>query len=572
MKTKFILPVLVASLLYFELEAQQSSSFYYYNGKKIPLSISDNKFYVENDKLGLKFDTLKFSVKSKATGMIVTGKNKSIDCKTELEKLKRDKKVSSIQPVVDNGKEIPISGEFYVRLKYEKDTTELKKLVVENVCSNLQKVDLMPFWYSIKTSIASKRNALAMANYFYETGLFARVDPGFMLDLKPNCSTEPKFNEQWGLNTAVAGEYDINICQAWTITKGSSSVLVAVYDSGIDTVGSEFTGRLHNKAFCSQYLFNYPFYNSGWSEHGTNVASVIAANENNSQLVGVAPNVKLMNVTHSFGYVENATTHHAKGISWAWRNGAHIINNSWGDSGGSEYESLKSEILEDAIDSALVHGRGGLGTILVFSAGNYNNNFVEYPGSYSPEILVVGASNRQSQRTLFPTLGTGSSYGTGLDLIAPGRDIPVVSKGNVYSIVNGTSFAAPHVAGVAALILSIAPNLTRQEVVNIIEKTAQKTGGYNYQTNAGHPNGTWNQEVGHGLLDAYAALQLANCNTTLYINNTNYTGTNNQVKACKVEFNNSTVTNGSKLNVLIGKEATLNGGFEVQLGAELDIK
>ncbi|MDX2196916.1 MAG: S8 family serine peptidase [Cytophagales bacterium] len=405
------------------------------------------------------------------------------------------------------------------------DSAKLKKLALDNGCNNLKKVELMPLWYALKVDVNSTGNALEMANLFYETGLFARVDPGFMLDFKPACSTEPNFNEQWGLNTNVAGEYDINLCQAWAITKGSPNVIVAVYDSGIDTTGTEFMGRLHHKSFDSQYLFNYVYYRNdlGNKDHGTNVASVIAANENNSLMVGVAPNVKLMNISHSFGFPENATVHHAKDISFAWRNGAHIINNSWGDEGGNQYDNLHSEILEDAIDSALVHGRGGLGTIIVFSSGNFNQSTVEYPGSYRPELLVVGASNRQGQRAIFPEPNRASSYGSGLDLVAPGLGIPVVNKGNVYvSSINGTSFAAPHVSGVAALVLSRNPQLSRQQVTDIIELTALKVGGYNYQNTVGRPYGTWHNEVGYGLLDAHAAVANATCPPTLYYQNTTF--------------------------------------------------
>ena len=89
---------------------------------------------------------------------------------------------------------------------------------------------------------------------------------------------------------------------------------------------------------------------------------------------------------------------------------------------------------------------------------------------------------------------------------------------------NGTSAAAPHVAGVAALILSINPTLTGQQVRNIIESTAQKIGGYNYQITAGRPNGTWHQEMGYGLVNAHAAAQAA-CATTFNLTNQTVTTT-----------------------------------------------
>lgn len=575
MKPKFIILLLSIALLYLDAEAQEYNSFYYHKGKKVPLTISDQKFYIPHTLSDSRVDTSKFGLSMKGNGFIVSSKHKSkADCNSEIERLKKNKKVNSIQPVIENGIEIPLSGEFYVRLKTEKDTTKLKKLATNNGCVNLKKVELMPFWYSLKTNIDSKGNALEMANYFYETGLFSKVDPGFMLDFKTECSSEPKFNEQWGLQTNVSGEYDINLCEAWTITKGSPSVLVAVYDSGIDTTGIEFTGRLHNKSFDSEYLFNYVFYRDflGNKDHGTNVASVIAANENNNLMVGVAPNVKLMNISHSFRFIENATVHHAKGISFAWRNGAHIINNSWGDNGNSDERAfIESEILEDAIDSAMVHGRGGLGTIVIFASGNSNQNFVNYPASYSPELLVVGASNRQGQRAIF-NQGKSSCYGSGLDIIAPGLNLPVVSKNNIYTLSGGTSFAAPHVSGVVALMLSVAPNLSRADVVSIIERTAQKTGGYNYQPNSTHPNGTWHEEVGHGLLDANAAvLEAQYCALPVVFNNQTVIA-NTIINGCNITSQNVTIQNNSKLVLDATNSTTIVKDFEVKLGSQLEIK
>jgi subtilisin family serine protease len=142
--------------------------------------------------------------------------------------------------------------------------------------------------------------------------------------------------------------------------------------------------------------------------------------------------------------------------------------------------------------------------------------------------------------------------------------------GNYTQNFNGTSSACPHVAAVAALILSINPQLTVQQVNNIIEFTAQKVGGYNYQTTAGRGNGTWHNEMGYGLIDANAALLKAFCQTTT-INNNTY-NSNSTINGCKVILNNVKVQNGAKLTVNANQDVTVNPEFEVTLGSELQIK
>ena len=111
----------------------------------------------------------------------------------------------------------------------------------------------------------------------------------------------------------------------------------------------------------------------------------------------------------------------------------------------------------------------------------------------------------------------GSCFGSELDIAAPGVLIPTTDRtgaagydsGDYALTFNGTSSATPHVAGVAALILQVNPNLKQQEVVGIIEKCGRKVGSYSYQATTGRPNGDWHQEMGYGLLDAKACVQAA---------------------------------------------------------------
>ncbi len=231
---------------------------------------------------------------------------------------------------------------------------------------------------------------------------------------------------------------------------------------------------------------------------------------------------------------------------WTWHNGADVISNSWGS-------AVQYQIIDDAIDSALIRGRNGLGCVVVFAAGN-ENSAVNYPANSNPDIIAVGAMSpcgerkRSSSNPSEVGLGVtpdpngvscdgektwGSNYGNEIDLVAPGVLIPttdrqgnngynpgteihVLAGGNKisndyndddYTVwFNGTSSACPQVAGVAALILSINSNLTQDKVRDIIESTCTKVGSYSYSTVSGRNNGTWNNQMGYGLLNAYAAV------------------------------------------------------------------
>jgi len=190
----------------------------------------------------------------------------------------------------------------------------------------------------------------------------------------------------------------------------------------------------------------------------------------------------------------------------------------------------------------------------------------------SPNIkIAVGAVGSNGQRSNF------SNYGTALDVVAPGVNIYTTDiqgsggavSGDYYCCFTGTSASSPFVAGIAALVLSANPNLRYYQVRNIIESTAQKTGGYTYSTTSGRANGTWNNQVGYGLVNAYAAVQAACPNTF-----TNQTVIADKiVTACtNLSVQNVTVSNGAKLKLEAPGEIIINGDFEIQLGSELEIK
>ena len=370
----------------------------------------------------------------------------------------------------------------------------------------------MPLWYTLKVSPNS--NILDIVNYFYSTSYFQDVDPGFMTNYTNNCITDDEFGNQWGLN----GSSGIAACDAWNISRGSSCIVVAVVDQGIDDTHDEFSTNLLNLSYDAQDDSSPAQLHNN---HGTHVAGIIGANQNGNQISGVAPMTGLMAISHPLITTSTISAELASGISWAWQNGADIINNSWGDQGGMFYNDLQSALLEDAIDDALENGRNGLGCIVVFASGN-QAPAIDYPAYYNSDILCVGSVNSSGSRA------PSSGYGTSLDIVAPGVDILSTLPGNQTGNMSGTSMAAPHVAGVAALILSINPSLTQDQVRDAIESSCDKVGSYSYTTTSGRTNGTWDDKVGYGKVNANAALlsvlpTISGSTTVCSSSNTTYT-------------------------------------------------
>lgn len=562
-------------------------NYYYYQGKKMPLSFLPNLFYIAledtvatramitNKELTILKDGSYIQDKEKIYWKVVKDESRYTD------QLSNSKAVLYTAPVIGktDSTYVPVSQFFHVEVKGN------IKLVIEKAkelgANYKGEVPYSTGWHTFEST--RNKFSIDIANRLFEMGIVEEISPDFMfnfqsfldemdqkLDLKSTflCISDPQFGQQWALKNPNG--IDVSACAAWSITTGSGAVKIAVVDTGVDPSHIEFSNRLSSSSFDAQSGTN-PAIVYG-SDHGTHVAGIIAANQNGLFISGIAPSIQIIPVSHSLNLIPNISAHLASGINWSWQNGAHVINNSWGDQGGAYYNQLQSALLESAINNALNHGRGGLGTIVVFASGN-KAPVIDYPGSFTSAILTVGSINSSGSRS------SSSGYGTALDIVAPGHEILSTSFGGTTVYKNGTSMAAPMVSGIAGLILSINPNLSREAVVNYLESTAKKVGNYNYATTGGRLNGTWNNHMGYGLVNAHAALLAAGgggdvCTPVkppTVVNGVNYSS-NSSLNGCNFRFSNSNVISGASLAVNADGYVELGRNFSVTSGSSLTIQ
>lgn len=468
--------------------------------------------------------------------------------KMELDKIDGAQSVSFLTEY--NGKLSGTIGEFFVKPHASFSESSLNELANTYGCDVIKKN-----YYGKNVFVVRGKTAgidvVQLARIFYETGDFEFTSPNFChfdILMSSNYYSNTYYYDQWGLkNTGQYGNYngiDINIEPAWEITQGSDGIIVAVLDSGVDWNHPDLAANM-----VSGYDVYWspnpggPLYQGDY--HGTAVAGVIGAVNNSIGLIGVAPECKLMTVrVLDQDYTDNSFL--IDGINWAVDHGADILNCSWGD---IEPCSLLNSTINDAANL----GRNGKGCVFVFSSGN-DDGPVSYPATLN-NVLAVGAISYQGVRKQASSSSDwGSNYGSQLDVMAPGDRIPTTDLLGIYGFNSSvipdypiliaeyndqnytrwfdqTSSAAPHAAGVAALILSQYPDLSQSQVRRSIELSCSKISGYTYSSDGKYPSGTRNNEVGYGLINAYGALlQASDAHQTNLIDATSgidFTITNN---------------------------------------------
>lgn len=319
----------------------------------------------------------------------------------------------------------------------------------------------------------------------------------------------------------------------WDISTGSPSVAVWLIESTLCD--------LHHPDLAGQFLTqgidldtmqtpDYANFAPATMEHGTRVAGILAAGFNNQDAKGngigiaglagtcrlvplVFPNETDIELASALNY---AADHWAQPNPGSTTTTARVVCLSWG------LEEQDEDIVDlEQIGSAICNCAAN-GLIICAAAKNNGVEGVAYPARH-PMVIACGASSK-------PDAGiekrrSDSNYGPELSVVAPGDRIPttnsaysgagtLLSSRDPYYFFNHTSAATPHVAGLAALLLSINPGLTNRQVRKVIERTADKIndqssgGTYTYVPST-HPNGSWHNEVGYGRINVLRALEMA---------------------------------------------------------------
>ena len=457
---------------------------------------------------------------------------------------------------------IYLTNEIVVQFDPETPTPEQEAIALEVGLRQVEPILGIPNTYVYRVTKQATENPVKITNRLMRHPRVLTAEPNIILPTSAHYRPrDPLYPRQWYLHhnggSQLASNSHISVEQAWDITRGDRSVVIAVTDDSVEIDHPDFQGPgkiVAPRDFKDKDFLPLPGRAS--DNHGTACAGVCVAEENGQGVVGVAPGCALMPIRTS-GYLDDASID--KLFDWAITHGAAVISCSWGASAVYFPLSLRQRA---AVTRAATQGRNGKGCVVVFAAGNANRptqgivnergwprnaiaGRTEWLSGFAvhPDVIAVSATTSLNQKAAY------SNWGPNISVSAPSNNAPpgmwLQSTGFIStppevrqylpglgvftadrlgaagydpsdytSGFGGTSSACPVVAGVAALVLSVNPELTAFEVKKILQDTTDKIVDPAADLQFGHKLGTYDsnghsQWFGYGKVNAYKAVRAA---------------------------------------------------------------
>ncbi len=444
-----------------------------------------------------------------------------------------------------DGRGLVLTDELVVKFKPEMTSDQIESLKTTYGLETAETLGFSENAFVLRVKPGLAKTSLEIANELLEGGQAVYAYPNWIeyigyrmgaavaeSDVRHGVHpTDPNFPQQWHHDNTgqvaggVAGTVgaDVRTTLAWQTTMGNPVIRLAVVDGGVDIAHNDLNGA--GKVVAPIDLMVTPPDNDPLGgTHGTQVAGMAVATANNGVVgTGSAPNCRLIPIK---GGDTMAQVRMAQGFQYAADNGADVITCSLGP---SAVAWPLTDALRDAIDYATTYGRNGRGCVYTQAIDNNAVAInIDQVASYERSIAVSRTNNTDRY--------DGAATGPELDVCAPGRNVltitnctrnaaGTVTDANTMATETGTSFATPLTAGVACLALSVNPNLSWEEVRQVLLDSADKIDAVATPYNAapaGRPPGTRNDRYGYGRVNAQRAVQLAQAGSArdLYIRDT----------------------------------------------------
>lgn len=520
-----------AIVVVFSVQAASANDFYRYFKTEIPLRLNYRRLLIRSDDvpnvLRNRVDTSHFDPvqirQYEVRGWYEVEMPQAMTTKAEV--IGMAERLSDLQGVfaspvyhTEDGLSVVFTSELFVRFHPKTPRASIDQALADAGLAQIVEREFarLAGVYRVRGNWRTGFDVLAAANRLSERSDVIFAEPEMLVTVRAHefIPDDVLFARQWGLHAkgqdifvgtplgggpGVTNDFDVDAPEAWDVTMGDPSIIVAVLDSGVQRdhpdmvvpLGMDFTG---------DGIDGSPVY--ACDNHGTIVAGVVGATANNGiGIAGLAPGCTIASAKVFIPEILNppctnelvgSTTWLINALSWAEDIGARVTVNS--------YHTVSSALLNTKFLQTHVDGM-----VHFSSTGNDPNASVGYPGNLSVVAAVAALDPITADLADFATFGPGIAFGApGVSVLTTDRsgddgvfDTSTGGTGNwVFS--QGSSLAVPFAAGVAALVLSQDPTFSSDDVMTILQQSATDMGDVGYD-----------ETYGYGFVNAYAAVMLA---------------------------------------------------------------